>query len=88
MIGAVSVRNRFKRQKERSGVQSGGSDHESERVGSSRRKRKKRDCKHDPYAQELAQILMGAYYWLSKPVPIKPLLGNGLGRLIYILNMF
>ena len=83
MISALALRNRRKagrcRDSENS-VASGTSDHESERVGTARRKRRKRECRHDPWAQDLAQIIMGAYYWLTEPTSLKPDLGNGLGK--------
>ena len=83
MIGALALRNRRKAGRCRDSVKSvasGTSDHESERVGTARRKRRKRECRHDPWAQDLAQIIMGAYYWLTEPTSLKPDLGNGLGK--------
>lgn len=81
MIGALTLRHRRKAGRSRdSDHQSGTSDHESERVGTARRKRRKRECRHDPWAQDLAQVIMGAYYWITEPTSLKPELGNGLGE--------
>lgn len=86
MHAALSMRRRMRqvsrRQESERAVLSGSSDHEGERVGSSRRKRRRRECKHDPWAQELAQVLMGAYHWLVEPTHIQASLGNGLGQFV------
>lgn len=83
MIATLALRRRQAGNRARDSdkaLQSGTSDHESERVGNSRRKRRRRECRHDPWAQELAQIIMGAYYWMTEPTKIKQELGNGLGK--------
>lgn len=84
MIATLALRNRLNsRTKEtEKAYNSGTSDHESTRIGGVRRKKRKRDCHHDPWARDLAQIIMGVYYWLTEPTNIKPGRGNGLGKYI------
>lgn len=81
MLGALAVRRRYLQAKDESKHnQSGTSDQEGERVGTARRKRRRKECHHDPWARELAKTIMGCYYWLLEPYSIKEDLGNGLGK--------
>lgn len=84
MLGMITMRRRLQanaQERERA-LLSGTSDHESERVGSSRRKRRKRECQHDPLAQELAKIIARTYHWVAKPITVKEEYGNGLGKFL------
>ena len=84
MLGLIGLRNRHQRNRrtrehERAAL-SGVSDHESERVGSSRRKRRRKGCSHDPGTQALAEWLTDMYHWLLRPMQIRNNIGNGLGK--------
>ena len=78
MMAFMAIRRRRQREQDRAS-QSGTSDQEGERVGGVRRKKRRRDCSHDPWARELAKVIMGVYYWMTEPTMIKRSLGNGLG---------
>ncbi|XP_067929021.1 GPI mannosyltransferase 3-like [Watersipora subatra] len=78
MLSMLTMRRQMQAKESERNALSGTSDYENERVGRTRRKRKRQNCHHDPWARELAQVIMGAYYWISKSTSIKPSLGNGL----------